>query len=544
MWLDNLNAAQSEAREAWANQEHDEEGQPTLFDETLVSSVSSAPSPALHATGLPRLNHSRTSSAVSMSTVFDRTSPPIDEHSPIVPESPIIPALPQLVATASHASNHGHASDNKRHRFSSTASSILGKAPAAQRAAIDLRLSDVFSEECLAARAQTMRESETQRLALARGGSTGARARTLSGPKRSMTAQAQASVRMLAKEKRRMSCVDLGTIEAQMMDYRGAVGFDVEAAALYHEPAGQKWGSSMRRGKSSNSGSKSRPVLPEIDTKLADTMRRSGTWGSKALRRAASHSSLQGRPLPAAPLLIATPASATNLTAEVERNNSVSSTTSSSGTGTNSSSSHSHGLLGGSGGGGSAYSHETPPSSIPPSPDFHTIDLEQLPSAIPQSPRWGEGVFKIRRRSSALGLTSGMTAPTSFADEPRAPLQRRASTKLGGFFSKRVQSSPTLSNLFAAAMHPPLPTSSQNRAGLTSTSTPHLSIPAPSSFADLAPSSTRTSSSGGSGQSSPEYALYTRKPRSSSKGAMDSEVVHRPPARTMKSLFRGFTPIN
>ena len=378
-----------------------------------------------------------------------------------------------------------------------------------------------------------------------------------------------------------MSCVDLGTIEAQMMDYRGAVGFDADAAVVYHEPVGQKWGSSMRRGKGSNGGSKNRPVLPEIDTKLAETMRRSGTWGSKALRRAASHSSLQGRPTPTAPTLIATPSSATNLTADVERNNSVSSTTSSSGTGTNSSSSHSHGLLAsGNGGGGSAYSHETPPSSIPPSPDLHTIDLEQLhtklpstnpPSAIPQSPRWGSqgfgegvsGVFKVKRRSSALGLGQGMVPPASFAEEERmlAPptpgLQRRASTKLGGFFSKRVQSSPTLSNLFASAMaHSPSPAlpSTSRRAGLTSTSTPHLGIPAHSppegpGFCDLGPSSTRTSTSGGStetrsGQSSPE--IYTsRKPRSSSKGAMEREPpVVRPSSQRMKSLFRGFTPIN
>lgn len=546
VWLSQLTAAQVEAHRTWNHQEKDINGEHTLFDETLVSSVSAAPSPALNTVALPRRTHARSSSTPSMSHIVDRSSPPNDDiSSPVVPESPIIPALPQLVATASHASTHSHGPDSKRNRFSSTASSLLGKAPAAQRAAIDLRLSDVFSEQCLTARAQTMRESESLRLA--RGGSSNStRVRTMSGPKRSMTAQAQVSVRMLAKEKRRMSCVDLGAIEAQMMDYRGAVGFDADASLIYHEPAGQKWGSSMRRGRGSG---RSRPVLPEIDTKLAETMKKSGTWGTKALRRAASHSSLHGRPSPAS--LSATIPSA-SLAADVERNNSVSSTASSSGTGTNSSSSHSHGLVIG---GSSAYSNETPPSSVPPSPDLHTLDLEQLSSkfapplstsAPPQSPRWGSQalsdgvahVFKVRRRGSSLGLGTGLVPP-SFTDEEKRQalvtpvivnqgLQRRASTKLGGFFSKRVQSSPTLSNLFASNSSS-AQLSSTRRTSLTSASTPHLGIPAPSysppsvespsaAFPELGPASD-------SGSSSPDYASFTaRKPRSSSldKDAMSS----------------------
>ncbi|ORY90694.1 hypothetical protein BCR35DRAFT_299256 [Leucosporidium creatinivorum] len=557
VWLSQLTAAQVEAHRTWEHQEKDVDGQATLFDETLVSSVSAAPSPTLNTIALPRRTHARSSSTPSMSAVVDRSSPSHgDNSSPIVPESPIIPALPQLVATASHASTHSHA-DSKRHRISTTTSSLLGKAPAAQRAAIDLRLSDVFSEQCLSARAQTMRESETLRLA--RGGSSsGTRTRTMSGPKRSMTAQAQASVRMLAKEKRRMSCIDLGTIEAQMMDYRGAVGFDADASLVYHEPSGQKWGSSMRRGKGSG---KSRPVLPEIDTKLAETMKKSGTWGSKALRRAASHSSLHGRPSPAS-LIPTTPS--TSLAADIERNNSVSSTASSSGTGTNSSSSHSHGLIIG---GSSAYSNETPPSSIPPSPDLHTLDLEQLnsklpvplsTSAPPHSPRWGSqalsdgvaSVFKVRRRGSSLGLGTGLVPP-SFTDEEKRQalvtpviasqgLQRRTSTKLGGFFSKRVQSSPTLSNLFSSNSSSPQPSggsTSSRRANLTSASTPHLGIPAPSSppngeppspaFSELGLASSRSSATGDSGASSPDYALYTtpRKPRISSKGALEKEAM-------------------
>lgn len=567
VWLAKLSSAQGDARQAWQNQELDEQGQPTQFDETLVSSVSALPSPALATVSLPRRRHTRANSTPTMGAVFDHSATSNDEHtSPIVPESPIIPALLPLVTTASHTSTHSHTADSKRHRFSATASSLLGKAPAAQRAAIDLRLSDVFSEQCLAARAQTMRESETLRIA--RGVSVqGTRARTMSGPRRSMTAQAQASVKMLAKEKRRMSCVDLGAAEAQMMDYRGAVGFDAEGSFIYREPVTTKSSSSsLRRGK--GSGHKPRPVLPEIDTKLAETMKRSGTWGTKALRRAASHSSIHGRPSPQS-LSAATPTTA-NLVADVERNNSVSSTvSSSSGTGTNSSSSHGV-VIGGS----SAYSNETPPSSIPPSPDLHTLDLEQLntklpvplsSSAPPQSPRWGPqalsdgvaSVFKVKRRGSSLGLGGGMVMP-QFTDEDKersmytpviAPasqsqggLQRRASTKLGGLF-KRGMSTPTLSNLFSSAMHSQSPVNSSpssytsntpsasRRAALTSSSTPHLGIPAsaaisePSSpeFGELGLASSRSSATGGSGSgsSSSEYALYT----SSRKSVARSKVV-------------------
>lgn len=575
VWYNRLTVVQAEARQAWLDQEIDAHGQPTLFDDTIVSSVSAHPSPSHGVSNLPRRNHSRSNSAVSMTSVLERVH---DELPVPVPESPIITSLPPLPVGGS-----AHYSTN-RNRFSATANSLLGRTPAVQRAAIDLRLSDVLSEEILAARAQAMREADAGSR-MTRHGSTSIRTRTLSGPKRSMTAQATASVKMLAKEKRRMSLFDPPTstfaglaTDMPLLDPSLPNGHDAETAVVHREPPQRTWSTPLRKARSGGGSShygRSRPNLPEIDTQLAETMRKSGTWNAKAVRRAASHSSLTGQR--------ATPV--VTVAADVERNNSVSSTSSSSGTGTNSSSSHAsqqHLVVGGVRT-SSAYSNETPPSSIPPSPDCQPIDLDQLdakfaaglmhtassPSVSMHGSRWnaqvlGDNVsaaFRIKRRGSSLGLRTaassgndgagigiGITSvPPQFTDEDLATrraqshlqtpggsagVHRRASTKLGGFFSKRVQSSPTLSNLFANAMNSPSHGSAgpgsvaHRRTALMSVSSPHLTLPLPANSPIHDPAGASPSVSDGghsvdsppsSGTSSPEHMIYAS--TSSSSGS-------------------------
>lgn len=254
-----------------------------------------------------------------------------------------------------------------------------------------------------------------------------------------------------------------------------------------------------------------------------------------SLRRAASHSSIDARPSPAP---LPTPSSSN---AEVERNNSVSSTISSSGT-TNSSSSH--GLVA-----------ETPPSSIPPSPDGGTIDFEHLRSSLPTSnvhpPRWGphaiaDGVSNVflKRRNSRLSMRSGAKTPPAESQlevdylatgsggaTPREGLQRRTST-LGGFFSKRVQSSPTLSSLFQASNSGPSSTSHRAKPPPGSLSSPHLPIPSSSPSSTYSTSTSLPSSSSSSTSPSPEPVPHLA-------------LVDAPPPPSRKSMrFKfAFTPL-
>ncbi|GAA5923257.1 hypothetical protein JCM1841_005687 [Sporobolomyces salmonicolor] len=601
IWLDRIVKAQTEARRFWDSQELDEQGNPTLFDDTLVSSVgptSSAPTPPAG-----RKHHQRSASSISVSSVF---AAPTASNSPVIAQEEPTPALPSdsLFLSAPPLAqvmiNPGATLPN-RSRFSTTASSLLGRTPSSQRAAVDLRLADVFSEECLAARAQAAREDDL-----------GRRLRTVSGPKRSMTAGISSSSgkTLAAKDRRRLSSVEIELSRGSVADLRGAVGFDANVAALYRNDTGasvspptpeRKWASAIRKTKSS--GARVRPALPEIDTALAEAMGKknqtektpasaaplsaatTGSWRAKTLnlRRVASQSSLDGpgRGVPPTPLVLRTPTPspmpkpetmATGLTsgsADVERNNSVSST-SSVGTGTNSSSSHGLQLI------------ETPPSSIPPSPDFATVELVEpfplmsagggskppLSAASPssqshapaqQSPRWTShslqdgvsNVFKMRRRKSTLGLApaiasfapaageqvvaSGPVAPpplphfrsstvdstvsaslgstsNSASNVGGAKLSRRGST-FGGFFQKRVQSSPTLTGFFSSA--------------LGSTSSPHLPLPLP-----LSPTGSHAAleSIGGSGSSSPSEGPSAYNTPSSVPTTPEARMVDLPPA--------------
>ncbi|GAA5891790.1 hypothetical protein JCM5296_001862 [Sporobolomyces johnsonii] len=595
IWLDRIVKAQAEARRFWDSQELDEQGNPTLFDDTLVSSIaptSSAPTPPAG-----RKHHQRSASSISVSSVF---AAPTASNSPVIAQeepTPALPADPPFLSAPplTQVMSNPTATLPNRSRFSTTASSLLGRTPSSQRAAVDLRLADVFSEECLAARAQAAREDHI-----------GRRLRTVSGPKRSVTAgiSSNSGKTLAAKDRRRLSSVEIA-------DLRGAVGFDANVAALYRHDSGasvspptpeRKWASAIRKTKSS--GARARPALPEIDTALAEAMGKecqtektpsssaplsaaatTGGWRTKTmhLRRVASHSSLDGsgRGVPPTPLVLRTPtpsstpklettaAALASGSADVERNNSVSST-SSVGTGTNSSSSHGLQLI------------ETPPSSIPPSPDFATVELvepfppmssgggskpplsaassgSQSHASAQQSPRWTphslqdgvSNVFKMRRRKSTLGLapmvatfapapgeqvvasgpiappplphircsTTDSTVPASPGSTPNSTsyvggtkLSRRGST-LGGFFQKRVQSSPTLTGFFSSA--------------LGSTSSPHLPLPHP-----LSPTGSHAALDpiGGSGSTSPSDGTSAFNTPSSAPTTPEAKMVDLPPA--------------
>ena len=604
VWLSQLLAAQAKARRVWDTQDRDEHGKPTLFDDSVVSSV------ATDAAVAQRRSHSRSASSVSVVSTFGQpgnsrapsssSSPILVQEEPVPPvpteyidiaktssptppaavlstSAPLAPVLSPPSSSLTLATTPTLAS---RSRFSSTASSLLlGRTPASQRAAVDLRLADVFSEECLSARAQAAREIELDRAASL----ASRRFRTISGPKRSMTALAPGSTHASTasppfsshkvlhgpggsvRERRRMSSAEVGLALAERAEFRGAIGFDAAQAALYHHskapglglagltvaaPAqdkdrGRSWANAIRKaghkttsqgGGTGSSASRPRPALPDIDTALAERSGKRGqapplsagaSWSRRSgrararerdrdgglggqLRRVASVDatpSMQPAPLPAphnvsdaASTSSAAPSKVTassstapsGSTADVERNNSVSSTTSSSGTGTNSSSSHAHSL----------QLIDTPPSSIPPSPDFGTVELADalcappapagsggskpafpaLPPPPPQhaSPRWStvsdgmSNVFRIRRRKSTLGLVppafptrtspsasdesltlrsptihASDTASSSYHLAPASAavkLQRRASTTISGLFSskKRTSSSASL----------------------------------------------------------------------------------------------------
>ncbi|GAA5911319.1 hypothetical protein JCM6882_002348 [Rhodosporidiobolus microsporus] len=507
VWLAQLLAAQAEARETWDSQDLDERGQPTLFDDTVVSSVSAVPTQQPTPPLLQRKSHSRTASSASVASIFSAalsTSPHLgatDEPLPPLPadlasSSPAAFTSAALAPVASTSTNTSHSSSHHgstttpqlatRSRFSTTASSILlGRTPSSQRAAVDLRLGDVFSETLLSARAQAARDADD-------AAASAKRMRTVSGPKRSMTALTNAALpyapyvvgastaaRMLNAasvgggpvvggpassrlERRRMSSVEVDLGAAGRAEFRGAIGFDAGAAVVYRDdsalpssssalstspmlasralpsigggtgstPERGSWARALKKGKGSvghGSGSggagKHRPSLPEIDTALAESVARSsagvkrgmstplsagGSWSRRSrggaagrneanggptlggqLRRVASHNSLDAgvrmphsaaasavptmlvlpnTPSPSTPTASATassgpPSARAPPATDVERNNSVSSSASSNETGTRSSSSHVSRMI------------ETPPSSIPPSPDFANIEL-------------------------------------------------------------------------------------------------------------------------------------------------------------------------
>ncbi|GAA5911325.1 hypothetical protein JCM8208_005219 [Rhodotorula glutinis] len=689
VWLSQLFAAQAEARRVWDTQDRDEHGKPTLFDDSVVSSV------ATDAAVVQRRSHSRSASSVSIVSTFggsstshvpsSSSSPVLVQEEPVPPvpseyaktpspsppvavlstSAPLAPVLSPPSSTLTLATTPTLAS---RSRFSSTASSLLlGRTPASQRAAVDLRLADVFSEECLSARAQAAREIELERAASL----ASRRFRTISGPKRSMTALAPGSTHSSAaspplsshkmlhgpggsvRERRRMSSAEVGLALAERAEFRGAIGFDAAQAALYHHSkapglglAGltvattapdkerrRSWANAIRKAghkaaplgsaaatsASSTSASRPRPALSDIDTSLAERTGKRGqapplsagpSWSRRSgrererereregglggqLRRVASvdatpispPTSLGFSDVPATSspatdkVTVSSCAVASGSTADVERNNSVSSTTSSSGTGTNSSSSHAHSL----------QVSDTPPSSIPPSPDFGTVELADAlyppptsssagpkaafpvvpPPAQHASPRWStvsdgmSNVFRIRRRKSTLGLVppafptrtspsasdesltlrsptihASDTASSSFNLVPASAavkLQRRASTTISGLFSskKRTHSSPSLagsggyfggSGATSSSPHLPLSRTSTN-SGTSSQAT------SPQSSPDQVPT---TPEAGSSRELAPPVSSATSSSTSASTSTSSSASKPAPATSAMK----------
>ncbi|GAA5961164.1 hypothetical protein JCM8115_005852 [Rhodotorula mucilaginosa] len=624
VWLSRLLKAQAEARQAWDEQEFDEHGQGTLFDDSLVSSI-----PIFAASDAKRKTHSRSASSVSVASLA-MLAPPVPFDGPRLSHDEPVPPIPQEYSvsfderaadstpSASQPSSQ-HSSPpggtvlalvsspqlHSRSRFSSTASSLLlGRTPSSQRAAVDLRLADVFSAECQAARAQAARDADIEATAAILAGK---RSRTISGPKRSATVlsppgsltggigSSSSALRILNpagtfRDGRRMSAAEM-TSGVDRSDFDGVIGQDLglskdaahpsaglellgmtPAAHLERERSHQ-WSSAIRKVQRAGSSStstvvappKTRPPLPEIDTALAQAISRSGskrshasyaaplsaggTWSRRGqkdrdrhgglggqLRRVASHSSLDAEvpvariirkspsavsmspPAPAVSASVHAVSTSTttlkavpSVAAEVERNNSVSSTSSSS-AGAQSSSSHAH----------SSQVLETPPSSIPPSPNLGKADLAdpyacdltsgsgtyprfQSQAALPRS-RWSStmsdgmsGMFRLARRKSALGLNppstlrpspsaseesltarSSATASTP-SDAGGAKLQRRASTTISSLFSvkRRNQSLPSL---FGNADQ-----SSDNQARASS---PHLPLAHAKDSASLEPTGT------------------------------------------------------
>ncbi|GAA5944001.1 hypothetical protein JCM3775_006805 [Rhodotorula graminis] len=717
VWLSQLLAAQADARRIWDTQDRDEHGKPTLFDDSVVSSV------ATDAAVAQRRSHSRSASSISVVSTFGGSSSshaPSSSSSPVLVQEEPVPPVPieyaELVKTPSPSPPAAVLSTSaplapvlsppsstltlattptlaSRSRFSSTASSLLlGRTPASQRAAVDLRLADVFSEECLSARAQAAREVELERAASL----ASRRFRTISGPKRSMTTLAPASSHSSSasppfsshktlhgpagsvRERRRMSSAEVGLALAERAEFRGAIGFDAAQAALYHhnkapglglagltvattapdKERGRSWANAIRKAghktaphgggagtSSSASASRPRPALSDIDTAVAERSGKRGqapplsagaSWSRRGgrererdrdgglggqLRRVASVDATPtslptSREIPddavaastAAPgkVTASSPAATSGSTADVERNNSVSSTTSSSGTGTNSSSSHAHGM----------QVIDTPPSSIPPSPDFGTVELADalcpppppslgsgnkaaFPVAPPPtqhaSPRWStvsdgmSNVFRIRRRKSTLGLVPPafptrtspsasdesltLRSPTIHASDTASSspslvpasaavkLQRRASTTISGLFSskKRMHSSPSLagsggyfggSGPSSSSPHLPLSRTSTNSGSSSQATSPQNSpdqlptTPEASSSRELAPASSSSSAASTSSSASKPAPAASAMKRARSSGGSKGPMLLRSRTRFLFASHHGMTPMS
>ncbi|KAM0752527.1 hypothetical protein T439DRAFT_324621 [Meredithblackwellia eburnea MCA 4105] len=509
VWWSRLVAAQLMAHRQWDEQQLDQDGLPTLFDDTLVSSVYPGdPTPtALRAPSPlepPSPNHSRSKSAPAseFSTQGRRRSSSMTSDRPSIglsasPSSPVEATSPTLGSFPGLTS---------RNRLSATASSLLGRTPSAQRHAIDLKLADVFSDECLAARALAAKEAS---LGIAR------RRATSSGPKVSTIGNGSSSnastfSKLSIKERRRISSVDFVDSNTHS-DFRGAVGFDFGLAQVYRDDGSErKWSASLKRSKTlaintsaannstsaSLSGKSRRPTLPQIDTALAESGKKlsgAGTWkarATKSLRRAASHSSVRdddgrGR---SPNVVVVFPPTLPIGSADVERNNSVSSTTSSSGTHSTST---------------SQAPLDTPLSSLPPSPELIRVELEAQPQTKAPSNSSGtttpgmateneslEDVSKLSENlpgRQQLGLSHPDSSSTTLDVDSvtssswdltaggvnQHGFSRRASYTLSSFFGRRGQSTPALGNFLGVSPSSNSPMVSLSGSPSSQTSIPH-----------------------------------------------------------------------
>lgn len=512
-----------------------------------------------------------------MASVF-AASPVMESDEPLPPlpadlnastTSSVAPSLSHELSSTSNANSSSTYGSSlmttpqlsSRSRFSTTASSLLlGRTPSSQRAAVDLRLGDVFSDPLLAARAQAAREAADEQH---HGGggqygsmSSAKRLRTVSGPKRSMTAglasavtpyapyvmPASTAAKMLGSatsggaERRRMSAVEIGRAE-----FRGALSLDTTSATvvghrdehgfvplsptransagpiggLTPDRKGSSWASAIRKTKSTGGagsvghGSKHRPALPEIDTALAETMARSsaggggkkglatplsagGSWSRRShgtkgeangggaalggqLRRAASHSSMDRMITGAVPTSNSSTAAANNArqappqqtttTTDVERNNSVSSSASSNDTGARSASSHASHLI------------ETPPSSIPPSPDFnHNMELVDPLSCAVSSDYTRSSASPARKPTvSTSPPTPQQLAASSHVHQ--IPVHSSPRSMLDGFATSfRLRRRKSTLGLVPPAMAPISPSPSTDDLGGAPAPSPSLTL--------------------------------------------------------------------
>lgn len=400
IWKRRISAAKTETTQAWELQPIDRHGRPTLFDETVVSSVS--PIPASNIPPVPK-THIRSKSAGSIVAVPSFKNSITDEPSPSPIElSPVLGSL----------------SFSSRNRFSTTASSLLGKTPESARSAIDIRLADVSSPECVTARAQAARE-ETNRYASSRPNSSKGRSKSVL---------------------RRLSLADSSKVS-------GTLNVSELGLMLDMGTGGEDWNSTVKR----NSASRRQSL--EIDTNVSSLNHtigrsRSASWRTRTLSLKA-HSrdgSTSSKIL-------------TNFV-DVERNNSTSSqSTTSSGTG------HSSMMT-------ARTSIDSPCSSIPSSPTFSPDDLPKIDSTT------------IRPSRKGSNASSTLSTPTASIDERSLSsshnLSRRSSF-VGNLFSKRVQSSPALSNIFNAPQvtSPTVPKPSTSLSDLSASLYPDLPSPSP-----------------------------------------------------------------
>ena len=393
-----------------------------------------------------------------------------------------------------------------RNRFSTTASSLIGRTPASQRATIDLRLHDVFSESLLAARLQGGRDSETS-----------PSART------SIDARRSATLPVTTKAMRRKSAAE------ELDSKKSALGLTFEPETL-GDALSIDTTKTIKRAKTF--GGIKRSTLHPIDTIIAASSptspsKRRSVFGFPSVTTPAFDDSTTlsalsdpeaTTPNPFQNSTVTIQTASLSLTpsthsVDVERNNSVSSTAS----GTSEASSSYR-----------VIPVESPASSLPVSPSHTAFDLDD-PLAIHPAKvsTWGTingAVSRLSRRKSSIGVgsTEEATVPAIIAPTTSFSYStlKRSSTS---YFKSRVQSSPSLSNYFGSPLFlSPVPRTDSRPDTLSHTLAPCITPP---------PRST-----------TPIHDALTSSPKSSPSIAnADSPPLLPSPERTAAPLVRRMT---
>ena len=513
LWIAALTTAQANARSIWNNQARKSDGSPTLFDDATVSSIIPPIqglniSPNNPAIPLPLRNHARSRSTVSMSALTDIYAEPIPVYdysalnsaapSPDKADFPPLPAVPG------------------RNRFSTTASSLMGRTPASQRATIDLRLHDVFSESLLAARLQGGRDSEPS-----------PSART------SIEARRGSTLPATTKAMRRKSAAE------ELDTKKSALGlvFDPEPLldALLIDTK------TIKRAKTF--GGIKRTTLHPIDTIMASPSKRRSVFGfpsattpvfddSTTLSAISDPEATTPNPFQNSTATIQTSSishTPSSHSVDVERNNSVSSTAS----GTSEASS-SYRII----------PVDSPASSLPVSPSHTAFDLDPIAHHPVKVSTWGTingAVGRLSRRKSSIGIASNAevdTATSTTTAPPTATFSystlKRSSTS---YFKARVQSSPSLSNYFGSPLFlSPVPRTSPPSNSLTPCITPPRSTTPIHTALTSSPKSTHPPSI--SNGDSPPQQLSLERATQPRRRATEPGVA-KPPVRkpSLKMLF-------